>query len=366
MVKPGGAGPDLDEGSPAENGDGRAFVLAHLSDPHVPNRLAASPTAMLNKRIFGFMTWKFRRVRLHRREVLDALSRDLALTGADHVAVTGDIVNIALPKEFTAAAAWLRTLGDAEHVTVVPGNHDAYVPVSWQHSWSAWQEFMAGDPGTEAPGPEPLFQRSRRPGLGRFPLYRQRGPVALIGLSTALPTAPGRSSGCLGPEQLARLDACLRRAAKAGLFRVVLLHHPPHAPELARYKRLCDGESFRSVIAAAGAELVLHGHEHRFRYQELAGPAGTVPSFGVPSASMLPPSDEPIAPGEYHLHHIRRRGDRWLIETHFRTYHTGRGCFLDRIRRELSLPVQPADAPAETQASTGADERASAAIRQGT
>lgn len=359
----GKGGTGVDEGLLPDNPEGRAFVLAHLSDPHVPHRLAAWPTAMLNKRIFGFMTWKFRRVRLHRREVLDALSRDLALTGADHVAVTGDVVNIALPKEFTAAVAWLRTLGAPDHVTVVPGNHDAYVPVSWQHSWSAWQEFMASDPGkeAEAPGPPDLARRTARPGLGRFPLYRQRGPVALIGLSTALPTAPGRSSGRIGPEQLARLDACLRQAANAGLFRVVLLHHPPHAPELARSKRLCDDESFRSVIAAAGAELVLHGHEHRLRYQELTGPAGIVPSFGVPSASMLPPSDEPIAAGEYHLHHIRRRGDRWLIETHFRTYHTGRGCFLERVQRELSLPVPAAGSLTGAHPSPFTDDRAGAA-----
>lgn len=353
-------GPGVDEGSP-DNEGGRAFVLAHLSDPHVPHRLAASPMAMLNKRIFGFLTWKFRRIRLHRREVLEALSRDLALTGADHVAVTGDIVNIALPQEFTAAVAWLRTLGEPDHVTVVPGNHDAYVPVSWQRSWSAWQEFMASDAGDEMAEPRAPSGRSRRPGLGRFPLYRQRGPVALIGLSTALPTVPGRSSGCIGPEQLARLDACLRRAARTGLFRVVLLHHPPRAPELARYKQLCDDESFRSVIAAAGAELVLHGHEHRFRYQELTGPAGIVPSFGVPSASMLPPSDEPIAAGEYHLHHIRRRDNRWLIETHFRTYHTGRGCFLERVQRELSLPVQAPGAPTEPHPSPLAGARASVA-----
>ena len=53
------------------------FVLAHLSDPHVPTRLAATPTAMFNKRVFGYLSWRLRRVRIHRAEVLDALVRDL-------------------------------------------------------------------------------------------------------------------------------------------------------------------------------------------------------------------------------------------------------------------------------------------------
>ena len=326
--------------------NGHAFVLAHLSDPHVPHRLLTWPTALLNKRIFGFLTWQFRRVHLHRREVLDALSRDLAAVGADHVAVTGDVVNIALPQEFRAAAGWLHTLGSPDRVTVVPGNHDAYVAVSWQRSWRAWQAFMTSDDGAGAVVPEAgRREQPRRAGLGRFPIYRRRGPVALIGLSTALPTAPGRSSGCIGPAQLDRLAAHLREAAAAGLFRVVLLHHPPHAPQLARYKQLSDDEAFRSVIAAEGAELVLHGHEHRFRYEQLAGPVGMVPCFGVPSASMLPPNDEPIQAGAYHLHHIRRRGDTWSIEIRIRTYEPAQGCFVESGRRSLSLPVQ---APAGT------------------
>ncbi len=335
--------------APLPGGSGHAFVLAHLSDPHVPHRLLTWPTALLNKRIFGFLTWQFRRVRLHRREVLDALSCDLAKVGADHVAVTGDVVNIALPKEFRAAAGWLHTLGSPDRVTVVPGNHDAYVAVSWQRSWRAWQVFMTSDAGAGAMAPEAgPPDEPRRPGLNRFPIYRQRGPVALIGLSTALPTAPGRSSGCIGPAQLERLAAHLQRAAAAGLFRVVLLHHPPHAPQLARYKQLSDDDAFRSVIAAEGAELVLHGHEHRFRYEQLAGPLGRVPCFGVPSASMLPPGDEPIPAGAYHLHHIRRCGDAWSIETRIRTYQPAHGRFVESDRRALSLPVQAMATTADT------------------
>lgn len=304
------------------------FVLAHLSDPHVPTRLAAKPTAMLNKRVFGYLSWRLRRARIHRAEVLDALVRDLARAHPDHVAVTGDIVNISLPTEFARAALWLRTLGGPSDVTVVPGNHDAYVSVSWHQSWAAWQAFMTNDP-VEA-------RLAAPPDHDNFPIVRRRGPVALIGLSTALPTAPGRSSGKVGRRQLERLTSCLATAASAKLFRVVLLHHPPMADDAPEHKRLTDAGDFRDVIARAGAELILHGHEHRFRFSELCGPCGPVPVFGVPSASMLPRSARAQA-GQYHLYRIERRNEHWVIEMHIRAYRADLGRFVESGRKHVVL-----------------------------
>ena len=304
------------------------FVLAHLSDPHVPTRLAAMPTAMLNKRVFGYLSWRFRRARVHRAEVLDALVGDLMRAAPDHVVVTGDIVNISLPTEFTRTAHWLRTLGAPPDVTVVPGNHDAYVAVSWDRSWAAWRDFMTNDPVDAAPTASPDHEA--------FPIVRRRGPLALIGLSTALPTALGRSSGKVGSRQLERLASCLVTAASAKLFRVVLLHHPPTADDAPEHKRLTDAEDFREVIARSGAELILHGHEHRFRFSELRGPRGPVPVFGVPSASMFPRSAGAAA-GQYHLHRIEQRGERWVIETHIRTYRVDLGHFVESGRKQLVL-----------------------------
>lgn len=319
---------------PPESGE-RGFVLAHLSDPHVPHRLAAKPGTLLNKRVFGYLTWRFRRARIHRREILDALASDMAGHKVDHVAVTGDIVNIALPNEFISAGKWLRTLGAPAGVTVVPGNHDAYVAVSWERSWANWHDFMTSD-GSDSPPPADAQRRSSHLHEG-FPIFRRRGPMALIGLSTAVPTAPGRSSGKAGRRQLDRLNEHLQRAGTGGLFRVVLLHHPPRAHEAPRHKQLTDAEQFREVIAESGAELILHGHEHRFRYAELTGPMGMVPVFGVPSASMLPREEGDTA-GQYHLHNIRRQGSHWAVETYIRTYSRAHGRFVESQRRSLLLP----------------------------
>src|SRR5215470_5993435 len=103
------------------------FVLAHLSDPHLAPLPAPRPMELAGKRLLGFVNWRLRRHACHRREVLDALVADVAAAAPDHVAVTGDLINLALEAEFGPARAWLARLGAADRVTMVPGNHDIYV-----------------------------------------------------------------------------------------------------------------------------------------------------------------------------------------------------------------------------------------------
>ena len=61
-----------------------------------------------------------------------------------------------------------------------------------------------------------------------FPYLRRRGPLAIIGVSTAAPMPPQ----CAGrphrqAEQMERLAALLARTRQDGCCRVVLIHHPP-------------------------------------------------------------------------------------------------------------------------------------------
>src|SRR5262249_58367145 len=115
-----------------------------------------------------------------------------------------------------------------------------------------------------------------------FPFVRRRGPLALIGLSSALPTAPFFASGKLGADQITRLAALLPRLADC--FRVVLIHHPPlgHRPW---HKRLVDATPFLEVLAAHRAELVLHGHDHQHSLHWVDWTGGRIPIIGVPFGS---------------------------------------------------------------------------------
>jgi 3',5'-cyclic AMP phosphodiesterase CpdA len=109
--------------------------------------------------------------------------------------------------------------------------------------------------------------------------------VALIALSTGLPTGPFMATGRLGARQLARLGELLDQTS--GAFRVVLIHHPPLSPFRRYLRRLVDGTDLRGVLAAKGAELLLHGHDHVRSIVWLDGPHGKIPAIGVPSASAL-------------------------------------------------------------------------------
>lgn len=271
------------------------FVLAHLSDPHLGPLPAPRLAELASKRALGFLNWYRKRRGIHRPEILDALRRDLAAQSPDHVAVTGDLVNIALAAEFAPARAFLERLGAPHDVTLVPGNHDAYVRSAAPHL-AKWDDYMRGDDAAEP----------------RFPFVRRRGSVALVGLSSAVPTPAFMATGLLGADQVARLPGLLDRLALEQRFRVVLIHHPPHSPHASRHKRLVDADAFRAALAQAGAELVLHGHDHVESLVWLDGPGGRIPAIGVPSASAAPGGR--YEPAAYHLYRIDGAAGAWSCE----------------------------------------------------
>ncbi len=294
------------------------FVLAHLSDPHLAPLPRARPGELANKRLLGFLNWYRCRRKEHRREVLDSLVADLARENADHIAVTGDLVNISLDAEFAGAAAWLASLGAVEDVTVIPGNHDAYVPAAKEQASRYWLTFMRGDGSNEV----------------AFPFVRRRGPAALIGLSTAIPTLPFMATGALGSGQLQRLAQLLPELEHEGLFRIVLIHHPPFRTPGKGHKRLLDAKAFRDVLAVHGAELVLHGHDHVPSLIWLKGPRAGIPVFGVPSASS--PRDCGKAPATYNLYRIEGAPGEWQCEAIARGFQPGREGIVELARRTIA------------------------------
>ncbi len=283
------------------------FVLAHVSDLHLSSLEGIQPSALLDKRIFGYLSWRLRRRHEHRSEVLDALRADLQVQHLDHIAVTGDLTHLGLPREFAEVATWLARLGAPQDITLVPGNHDAYVAEPWSETFAQWSAYMAGDGAGETTGSDDVF-----------PSLRIRRQVALIGLSTATPSAPFLATGRLGEGQLSRLDRMLEQTAGSGLFRVVLLHHPP-APHTVRWRKsLLDGAALREVITRRGAELVLHGHDHFSAATYLDPARQRNLAIGVPSASAICRNVERRA--TYHVYRIQRCETGWRLLVSVRTY----------------------------------------------
>lgn len=280
------------------------FRLAHLSDPHLGPLPAAGVRALASKRVLGLLSWHLRRRHIHVGRSLQAVAQDVLAQNYDHIAVTGDLANIALPQEFHLARAWLDALGPSNRVTVVPGNHDAYVGVDWTRGLHHWAPFMTGDNGKEPAGPQD------------FPFLRVRGPVALIGLSTAQPASPLTATGAVGPEQLAAAEKLLLETKAQDLFRIVLIHHPPQASATQWRKRLRDAAAVREMLGRVGAELVLHGHLHRSLLARIPGPVGDIPVIGVVSASTDPESH--YGAGGYHALSIDRRNGNWQLGVEIR------------------------------------------------
>jgi 3',5'-cyclic AMP phosphodiesterase CpdA len=184
-----------------------------------------------------------------------------------------------------------------------------------------WHEFMRGD-------------EARTPALA-FPFLRRRGPLALIGLSSAVPTAPFLATGRLGAEQIARLEELLQRLA--GCCRIVLIHHPPGRSRSGRFKRLTDAAALRSVLKRHGAELVLHGHDHVQALDWLEGPHGPIPALGVPSASAVLVNGHHVEPAAYNLYRIDGSAGAWRCEMVTRGFRAGADRIVELNRQDLKL-----------------------------
>jgi 3',5'-cyclic AMP phosphodiesterase CpdA len=278
------------------------FTLAHLSDPHLPMP-QARVGQLLNKRATGYYNWWRHRVHLHVPEALAGIVADIKAQQPDHIALTGDLVNVALPQEYRRAADWLAAFGPPDRITVIPGNHDVYVSVPWAESLGLWGAYMASD------GQPPAA------GFDVFPTLRRRDGIALIGLSTGVPKPPLLATGDLGAGQIARAEKLLAETAAEGLCRIVLIHHPPLTDQ-SRWKHLNDAPAFQSMIRRVGCEAVLHGHNHRSEIARIAGPHGPVPVLGVTSASAARGSKYGRA--RYHLIQIERDGAGWRLEVKIR------------------------------------------------
>ncbi len=286
------------------------FLLAHLSDPHLGSLPRPRLSELANKRAIGFLNWQRKRRSLHSDEVIAALLIDLKSVAPDHIAITGDLINISLEGEFERARFWLSAIGTPANVTVVPGNHDAYVGVAASHSGRHWGEFMSNDAVQTLVGQEISY-----------PFVRRRGPVALIGLSSAVPTRAFMATGELGPEQLTRLSSTLAELKQEGLYRGVVIHHPPVSSPAQRLRRLVDNAEFRKVLAEHGAELVIHGHNHVHSLVWLDGPGHRIPAFGVPSASSPPGGRH--QPAGYNLYRIFGAPGAWHCEAISRRLESG-------------------------------------------
>jgi 3',5'-cyclic AMP phosphodiesterase CpdA len=293
--------------------------LAHVTDVHLLSFDGARLRDFVNKRWAGGLNLLVNRGRHHLAEVFDALVDDINGLGVEQVACTGDVTNLSLAGEFRFARAHFDRLAVGPgNAFCIPGNHDNYIAdVSGQFE-EVFAPYCAPDPDWSWPDGS------------IWPAVRLRGDLALVGLTTSQASGLLMGHGTVGAEQLARLADVLRDPRLDDKLRVVVLHHPPAGRHAASFRRgLRDRDAFAEVIKAAGAELILHGHEHLDLRNQLAGPDGPIPVHGVQS-------------GTYAIDSERRRA-------RYRVYTIEAGTPRPRIARAETRTWRPAQASFEAE-----------------
>ena len=288
-------------------------ILAHLSDPHVLDlRGVAARRLLFNKRLTGWINLKLHRGHTHHPAVVAAMMDDVRALAPDHVAVTGDLTNLALEPEFEAVRAMLERLQmSPADVSVIPGNHDLYTEGSRRAGRFA--EYLGAyassdlDVGTDHAG-------------GRFPFVRLRGSLALIGLSSAVPRLPLVASGSLGEAQREALRRVLAHPEVRARVPVVLSHHPvvdPRGSVASLLRGLEDREEFHRALDHGRDVLALHGHWHRRGHERLSASDGSViHRLGATSASLVHENPEKMA--GYNVYEID--AERGLVGTRARVW----------------------------------------------
>lgn len=263
----------------------KTFKLAHISDLHTPPLPSLGVGDFSLKRGLGWLSWQVKRKKCFDEVLLERLFEKLENAHPDHIAVTGDLTNLALDEEYQRSRKILDRLANIAPVSVIPGNHDAYRKDYMDFVKNHWSDY----------------------GCDAFPYIHKSDGVAIIGVNSAVPTAPFMATGTVCEDQMKRLPDLLSQAKQEGLFRVVLIHHPPYEGAVQRRKALTNIDEFYALLSQYAPELVLFGHAHKpLRHQMDCGTLILGAGAALSSWNNIPPA-------HYHIIEI---GDDKAITIH--------------------------------------------------
>jgi 3',5'-cyclic AMP phosphodiesterase CpdA len=285
--------------------------LGHISDLHILKLDNPRPHQFLNKRLLGGANLLFKRSKSHSsqvvREALRRLDQDCEV---DHIAITGDLSNLALASEFAEAASILSEIPEAtRRVSVIPGNHDYYTreTARSRRFERYFDPYMQSDlPGYTTDSGYPFCQ------------LKDDG-LAIIGMNSAVPTPWFFATGEVDAAQLEATAALLDDPKVRDRFKVVMIHHhlmPFEHSRVEYSRRLVNGEDVLEMMRWHDVDLAIHGHNHHFATLEVPHLRGTgtlrICEAGSTSVGRY---DDPLFGGKFNVYHIED-GHLRTIETH--------------------------------------------------
>lgn len=270
-----------------------SMILMHISDLHF-HRLPWQPGRYFSKRALGAANLVLRRRRLFPPARAQQLVQRLQREPWQHLLVTGDLTQLGTPEEFALAREALGPLlvRGTEQVTIVPGNHDRYVP--------------------EPPGAG-AFE-------AQFGAFAVQGDLRtrrltehwwLAAWDSAVPAPWDSAAGRVRPETLAATESWLA-GLPAGAQVIVANHYPvffpPHHPYRATHD-LRNQAAVRDWLLSQPVRLYLHGHIHQNWVMEVEGRHGPLTAVNSASSTQVPQPGDPSA-----FHRIVLDGPRCHIE----------------------------------------------------
>ncbi len=280
--------------------------LVHISDIHMPHMPNLYPYQLLNKRITGYLFWKKRRQFVHQKNALETVTEHMLAQKPDHILCSGDLTNFASKAEINWAKTWLSEIESHANISLVPGNHDAYVPGALNRVLEQWNPWIKGQSEQDD------FPFVHEISLPNTP---EKG-IAVFCLSSAIATRPFNAQGKIGAAQLERLAALFKRYSKENWFQLVMLHHPPLAGLTKKHRILRDEIQMTEALQELAPHLVVYGHNHRHQCTHLTSQSHSIPVIGVRSASCAPQSQDPEA-GGYNIYEVDFADEQWKLTCEF-------------------------------------------------
>jgi 3',5'-cyclic AMP phosphodiesterase CpdA len=283
---------------------GANMRLAHISDLHILDLKDATLKTFMNRRAIGSVNVFFNRKRQYQVDILERLIEDILREDVDHVAITGDLTNLALDSEFERVFHLVKLLGGYDLVSVVPGNHDKYTvgSIEKRRFERYFHQFM--------------YHSYSDIQTNFYPWDKTIGNVHLIGLSSPTKTIPPLSNGIIGDKQLDALERLLTNPHHAHLRKVVMLHHALHtrSKTLEMTSGLKNRDKLIRMMLENKVDLALYGHDHHGQIWKLEEGTHTMHLINCGSSTRLPQHSQSHLRAKYRIITLDEDGVR-KIET---------------------------------------------------